>query len=102
MLEPESNTIHPGTGGTNLSGFKARMTVFTLLLTLSSIARSFDEPVVDSISVSGTVPVSISGFLHGTGLGKGTSLLRVTPSEVRSGIVFNLEEMGYLEGNDNL
>lgn len=55
------------------------------------------EPEVDSISVSGRLPVSLDEILEGTGLGTGMSLLRITPSEVQSGIVYNLKALGFLD-----
>lgn len=90
-------TIHPGNGGTNLSAFASRIMVLSLLLALSSVAMAFEEPVVDSIGVTGDLPVSLSHLLDGTGLKTGSSLLRITPTEVRSGIIYNLKDMGYLD-----
>ncbi len=97
MLEPMSRSIHTGTGGTNLGSFRIRTAVLICLLALSSIAGAYEEPVVDSISVSGDLPVSISHLLDGTGLSTGSSLLRVTPTEAQAGIVYNLKALGYLD-----
>jgi outer membrane protein assembly factor BamA len=52
---------------------------------------------VDSILVAGDLPVSENKLLDGTGLSRGASLLRLTPVQVRDGLIFNLRDMGYLE-----
>lgn len=67
-----------------------------LLLLPASLQASFVEPEVDSITVTGDIPVSQTKLLHGTGLKPGSSLLRITPAEVQGGIVSNLNALGYL------
>jgi len=67
------------------------------LIVNSALYASFTEPVVDSIYVSGDHPVSENKLLSGTGLDEGSSLLRITPSQVSDGIVLNLNSIGYLE-----
>ncbi len=57
----------------------------------------FLEPVVDSIYISGDIPVSEHKLLNGTGLHAGGSLLRITPVQVTDGIVANLNNIGYLD-----
>ncbi|MEN8209889.1 MAG: POTRA domain-containing protein, partial [Candidatus Fermentibacteria bacterium] len=75
-----------------------RATAFLLLLFLSSSAYGdFTEPVVDSIYVSGDFPLSENKLLSGTGLKSGVSLLRITPVQVREGIITNLNDIGYLD-----
>ncbi len=67
-----------------------------LFLLPAPLQASFAEPEVDSITVSGDIPVSQSKLLHGTGLKPGSSLLSITPAEVQNGIVSNLTALGYL------
>ncbi|MCD4701066.1 MAG: BamA/TamA family outer membrane protein [Candidatus Aegiribacteria sp.] len=74
------------------------LTPFLLLLFMpSAVHAAFTEPVVDSIYVSGTIPVSEHKLLKGTGLHTGESLLRVTPDQVTDGIIANLNNIGYLD-----
>ncbi len=68
-----------------------RLTPFLLLLFMSSfVYGDFTEPLVDSIYVCGEFPVSEHKLLSGTGLEEGVSLLRITPVQVRDGIIANL------------
>ncbi len=74
------------------------LTTFLLLLFMpSAVHAAFTEPVVDSIYVSGDFPVSEHKLLNGTGLQAGASLLRITPVQVRDGIIANLNNIGYLD-----
>ncbi len=68
-----------------------------LLFMFSSVHAEFTEPVVDSIYVYGEFPVSEHKLLSGTGLEEGASLLRITPVQVRDGIIANLSDIGYLD-----
>ncbi len=63
----------------------------------SFVYGDFTEPVVDSIYVYGEFPVSEHKLLSGTGLEEGASLLRITPVQVRDGIIANLNDIGYLD-----
>ena len=75
-----------------------RLTPFLLLLFMSSfVYGDFTEPLVDSIYVCGEFPVSEHKLLSGTGLEEGVSLLRITPVQVRDGIIANLNDIGYLD-----
>jgi len=74
------------------------LTLFLLILFLpSAVYAAFTEPVVDSVYVSGDLPVSEHKLLSGTGLRTGASLLSVTPDQVRDGIIVNLNNIGYLD-----
>ncbi|NOQ23522.1 MAG: BamA/TamA family outer membrane protein [Candidatus Aegiribacteria sp.] len=76
---------------------KALAPLLALLFVPSAVHADFTEPVVDSIYISGNFPVSEHKLLSGTGLEAGASLLRITPVQVRDGIIVNLNDMGYLD-----
>jgi outer membrane protein insertion porin family len=60
-------------------------------------AAEYEEPKVDSVSVTGRLPFGRGALLGGTGLEEGTSLFTITRSEVRSTVMGNLLSRGYLD-----
>lgn len=68
-----------------------------LALTAAPAAAGYEEPTVDSISVTGRAPFGRGRLLDGSGLEDGASLFTITRSEVRSAILSNLVSRGYLE-----
>ena len=72
-----------------------------LLILLSPAPSVADliEPKVDSIYFSGELPLSENKLLDGTGLEIGSSLLRLTPVQIRDGLVANLNDLGYLDAS---
>ncbi len=97
------NFLYSGLKGNNIVlrnhfSLLRTLTPFLLLLFISSsVHGEFVEPEVDSIYISGDFPVSEHKLLSGTGLEEGASLLRITPVQVRDGIIANLNDIGYLE-----
>jgi len=70
-----------------------------MMLSPAPSAAQLIEPEVDSILVSGELPLSENKLLEGTGLGVGASLLRLTPVQIRDGLVANLNDLGYLDAS---
>ncbi|MFO7950685.1 MAG: BamA/TamA family outer membrane protein [Candidatus Fermentibacteraceae bacterium] len=79
---------------------RSKSLLFLALLALAAgpvAAAEYEEPTVDSISVTGRVPFGRGHLLDGSGLEEGASLFSITRSEVRSAIMSNLVSRGYLE-----
>ena len=66
-------------------------------LAIASASGSTAGAVVDSISITGAGGLDRGDLLEGSGLRLGTSLMEITPSEVRSAILSNLTSRGYIE-----
>ena len=96
--EITSAPLKEGTAIASPNSGSFRWTAAVLLLTaVLPLRADLIEPVVDSISISGDIPISQNKLLDGTGLDIGASLLRITPVQVRDGVETNLRELGYLK-----
>ncbi len=75
------------------------LAVSALLLAAAgpATAADYEEPTVDSISVTGHLPFGRGRLLAGTDLEEGTSLFTITRGEVRATVMSNLVSRGYLE-----
>ncbi|OPL17861.1 MAG: hypothetical protein AVO35_08260 [Candidatus Aegiribacteria sp. MLS_C] len=75
-----------------------RLAVILPVLLIAAVAvADIEEPRVDSILVTGPLPVSAGKLLDGSGLERGVSLLRITPVQVTDWLTANLESLGYLD-----
>ena len=73
------------------------LATLTVLFAATLEAAEYEEPAVDSISVTGELPFSRGTLLDGTGLEEGASLISITRGEVRSTVMSNLLSRGYLD-----
>ncbi len=90
--------LQEGTGiVSSFRSFSLCILAAVLFMLPEMVSAEITEPRVDSIQVTGTVPLSENKLLEGTGLEVGASLLRLTPVQLRDGAEANLRAMGYLD-----